>query len=115
MTFLPDCGHGDGEVGGGRRLALLGDRARDEDHLGLRIEVREVEADSELLVGLAVDAVRVGEQRQLVVLSHVLVGPRQPAEERQAELGGDLLGRADAGVERLAGEDEADARARARG
>ena len=115
MTFFPAAAMRDGQVGGGRRLALLSDRARHEDHLGLRIEVREVEADPQLLVRLAVDAVRVGQECQLVVLSHLLVGPRQTAEERQAELAGDLLGRADAGVERLTGEHQADAHAPGRG
>ena len=108
----PPAGPGerDGQVRDRRRLALLLGRARDHDRARLDREVGEVEVDAQLAVGLGLDAALVVEHAEAPGLAQRPRRDRDPGQERQAEPLGDVVGVADARVERLRQrhEDQAD-------
>jgi hypothetical protein len=96
----------DREVADRRRLALLLARARHHDGARLHLQVGEVEVDAELAVGLGLEATLVVEHAQAAGLAQRARRDRDAREQGQAEPLGDLVGAADARVERLGQGDE---------
>ncbi len=102
---------GDGEVGGGRRLALLLDGARDQDRSHVAAgDAHEVEVRPQEPERLGGVVLRLGNHDELVALSQLLRRRRQTGEQRQpTELLAELTRRPDARVERLEPQRQADA------
>ena len=102
-------GQGHRQVRGRRGLAFALARARDHDRAYVVLELADVQAGLEDPERLGARPCRLGEGGQRLAVGGTAVRLGDVAEQRHSQAGAQLVGRAHAGVERLAQERQPDA------
>ena len=108
---LPGACERDREVGDRRRLAFFLEAARDHDRACAALEVGELEVRAQHAECLGLRAVRVLQHHELPLVAQPARRLGDAGEQRKAEALADLVRAADARVERVPEEGEADRRA----